>query len=75
VTCATSLKLKWLNWQRVQPRSACAPSKDVLNNDLVRRYFIRYKVRRVMTPNGVRTAGISLLVRMDDPLIPEDQEI
>jgi hypothetical protein len=49
--------------------------KDVLNNDLVRRYFIRYKVRRMMTPNGVRTAGISLQVRMDDPLIPEDQEI
>jgi hypothetical protein len=49
--------------------------KDVLNNELVHKYFIRYKVRRVMTPNGVRTAGISLLVRMDDPLIPEDQSL
>jgi len=48
--------------------------KDVLQNELVRRYFLRYKVRRVMTPNGVRTAGILLQVRMDDPLTPEDQE-
>lgn len=47
--------------------------KDVLNNELVRRYFIRYKVRRLMTPNGVRTAGITLQVRMDDPVTPEDQ--
>jgi hypothetical protein len=47
--------------------------KDVLNNDLVKQYFMRYKVRRVMTPNGVRTAGILLQVRMDDPLTPEDQ--
>ena len=48
--------------------------KDVLNNELVKRYFLRYKVRRVMTPNGVRTAGISLEVRMDDPLTPSDQQ-
>jgi hypothetical protein len=48
--------------------------KDVLNNELIKRYFLRYKVRRVMTPNGVRTAGIVLQVRMDDPLTPEDQE-
>ncbi len=48
--------------------------KEVLNNDLVRQYFIRYTVRRMMTPNGVRTAGITLQVRMDDPLTPEDQE-
>jgi hypothetical protein len=47
--------------------------KDVLNNELVQRYFLRYRVRRVMTSNGVRTAGISLQVRMDDPLTPEDQ--
>ena len=47
--------------------------KDVLNNELVKRYFLRYRVRRVMTPNGVRTAGIILMVRMDDPLTPEDQ--
>ncbi len=47
--------------------------KDVLNNELVERYFLRYKVRRVMTPNGVRTAGIVLQVRMDDPLTPADQ--
>lgn len=47
--------------------------KDVLNNDLVKNFFLRYKVRRVMTPNGVRTAGIVLMVRMDDPLTPEDQ--
>lgn len=47
--------------------------KDVLNNELVARYFLRYRVRRVMTSNGVRTAGISLQVRMDDPLIPTDQ--
>ena len=38
-----------------------------------KRYFLRYKVRRIMTPNGVRTAGILLQVRMDDPLTPEDQ--
>lgn len=47
--------------------------KDVLNSELVQRYFLRYRVRRVMTSNGVRTAGISLQVRMDDPLIPQDQ--
>jgi hypothetical protein len=47
--------------------------KDVLANELVRRYFLRYRVRRMMTPNGVRTAGISLQVRMDDPLTPADQ--
>ena len=47
--------------------------KDVLNSELVRRYFLRYKVRRIFTPNGVRTAGILLQVRMDDPLTPEDQ--
>ena len=27
-----------------------------------------------MTTNGVRTAGISLEVRMDDPLTPADQQ-
>lgn len=48
--------------------------KDVLNQELIQQYFLRYRVRRVMTPNGVRTAGISLLVRMDDPLTPEDQQ-
>ena len=48
--------------------------KDVLNNELIKKYFLRYKVRRVMTPNGVRTAGIILQVRMDDPLTPADQE-
>jgi len=47
--------------------------KDVLNAELVQRYFLRYRVRRVMTANGVRTAGISLQVRMDDPLTPLDQ--
>ncbi len=47
--------------------------KDVLNNELIQRYFLRYKVRRVMTPNGIRTAGITLQVRMDDPLTPQDQ--
>lgn len=47
--------------------------KAVLNNELVKTYFLRYKVRRVMTTNGVRTAGIVLQVRMDDPLTPEDQ--
>lgn len=47
--------------------------KDVLNNDLVRRHFLRYTVRRIMTVNGVRTAGILLQVRMDDPLTPADQ--
>jgi hypothetical protein len=48
--------------------------KDVLSQDLVKRYFLRYKVRRVMTAYGVRTAGIILQVRMDDPLTPEDQD-
>jgi hypothetical protein len=48
--------------------------KTVLKNELIKRYFIRYTVRRVMTPNGIRTAGIRLQVRMDDPLTPEDQE-
>jgi len=47
--------------------------KEVLNNDLVRKHFLRYTVRRIMTVNGVRTAGILLQVRMDDPLTPEDQ--
>lgn len=47
--------------------------KNVLKDPLVKKYFLRYKVRRVMTPNGVRTAGIALQVRMDDPLTPEDQ--
>lgn len=47
--------------------------KEVLNAELVQRYFLRYRVRRVMTSNGVRTAGISLQVRMDDPLTPLDQ--
>jgi hypothetical protein len=47
--------------------------KDVLNQPLIKQYFLRYKVRRVFTANGVRTAGISLIVRMDDPLTPEDQ--
>jgi hypothetical protein len=47
--------------------------KDVLNSELVQRFFLRYRVRRVMTSNGVRTAGISLQVRMDDPLTPLDQ--
>lgn len=49
--------------------------KDVLTDELVRKYFLRYRVRRMMTPNGVRTAGISLQVRMDDPLTPQDQEL
>ncbi len=48
--------------------------KDVLANPLVQQYFLRYKVRRTMTPNGVRTAGIWMTVRMDDPLTPEDQQ-
>ncbi|HEX9019576.1 MAG TPA: DnaA N-terminal domain-containing protein [Anaerolineaceae bacterium] len=48
--------------------------KAVLNDPLVKQYFLRYRIRRVMTPNGVRTAGIVLQVRMDDPLTPEDQE-
>jgi hypothetical protein len=48
--------------------------KQVLNLELVQQYFLRYKVRRVMTSNGVRTAGILLQVRMDDPLTPADQE-
>jgi hypothetical protein len=47
--------------------------KSVLNDELVRKYFLRYKTRRIMTPNGVRTAGILLFVRMDDPLTPDDQ--
>lgn len=47
--------------------------KDILANPDVQRYFLRYKVRRMMTSNGVRTAGITLLVRMDDPLTPDDQ--
>lgn len=48
--------------------------KDVLANELVQQYFLRYKVRRTMTPNGVRTAGIWMTVRMDDPLTPDDQQ-
>lgn len=49
--------------------------KDVLAGELVKKYFLRYTVRRMMTPNGIRTAGITLLVRMDDPLTPEDQDV
>jgi hypothetical protein len=48
--------------------------KDVLKNDLIQRFFLRYKARRMMTPNGIRTAGITLQVRMDDPLTPDDQD-
>jgi hypothetical protein len=48
--------------------------KDILANPTVQRFFLRYKVRRMMTQNGVRTAGITLLVRMDDPLTPDDQK-
>ncbi|HEY9078399.1 MAG TPA: DnaA N-terminal domain-containing protein [Anaerolineaceae bacterium] len=48
--------------------------KSELNHPLVKKYFLRYKVRRVITSNGVRTAGITIMVRMDDPLTPEDQE-
>jgi hypothetical protein len=47
--------------------------KDVLNLELVKAYFLRYRVRRIVTPNGVRTAGIVMQVRMDDPLTPADQ--
>lgn len=47
--------------------------KHLLKNEIIKKYFLRYKVRRVMTPNGIRTAGIILQVRMDDPLTPEDQ--
>ncbi|TLN19514.1 hypothetical protein FDZ74_06075 [bacterium] len=49
--------------------------KDILANPGVQHYFLRYKVRRMMTQNGVRTAGITLLVRMDDPLTPDDQKL
>jgi hypothetical protein len=48
--------------------------KDVLNLELVKAYFLRYRVRRIVTPNGVRTAGIVMQVRMDDPLTPADQQ-
>lgn len=48
--------------------------KDILNQPLIKQYFLRYKVRRVFTSNGVRTAGISMMVRMDDPLTPEHQQ-
>ena len=47
--------------------------KEVLKNELVRKYFLRYRARRIMTPNGIRTAGITIQVRMDDPLTPQDQ--
>ena len=48
--------------------------KDALALELVQRYFIHYKTRRVMTDQGIRNIGILLQVRMDDPLTPEDQE-
>lgn len=48
--------------------------KDVMKNEDVQKYFLRYKVRRVVTENGVRTAGIVMQVRMDDPLTPKDQQ-
>jgi len=35
--------------------------KDVLNTELVQRYFLRYRVRRVMTANGVRTVKTGLM--------------
>ncbi|MBI9046947.1 MAG: hypothetical protein JEZ06_20845 [Anaerolineaceae bacterium] len=47
--------------------------KTVLNDEIVKKYFLRYKARRVVTENGIRSAGILLQVRMDDPLTPEDQ--
>ena len=49
-------------------------AKTVLKNELVEKFFLHYKTRRVFTDNGVRTAGIVLQVRMDDPLTPQDQE-
>jgi hypothetical protein len=49
--------------------------KDVLKNEMVSRYFLRYRARRIMTPYGIRTAGITMQVRMDDPLTPQDQEV
>ena len=48
--------------------------KDVLSSDMIRRYFIRYRVRRMMTEHGIRTAGIPLRFPSDNPLPPENQK-
>lgn len=44
-----------------------------LASDDVRKYFVRKKIARFMTPDGPRNHGLILKVRMDDPLIPEHQ--
>lgn len=45
-----------------------------LNHKMVRQYFVRKKIARIMTETGIRNHGLILRVRMDDPLTPEDQK-
>ena len=44
-----------------------------LSSSFVRKYFVRKKIARFMTPDGPRNHGLILKVRMDDPLIPQHQ--
>jgi len=55
----------------------CSPSSvdRALANQLVRMYFVRKKIARVMTDLGPRNHGLILKVRMDDPLTPDHQAL
>jgi len=44
-----------------------------LNHQLVKMYFVRKRVARIMTDEGPRNHGLILRVRMDDPLTPQHQ--
>jgi len=57
--------------------AVCSPSSvdRALSHQLVRMYFVRKKIARVMTDEGPRNHGLILKVRMDDPLIPEHQKL
>lgn len=57
--------------------AGCSPSSvdRALNNKLVKMYFVRKRIARIMTDAGPRNHGLILRVRMDDPLTPEHQEV
>jgi len=45
-----------------------------LSNKFVKMYFVRKRIARIMTSEGIRNHGLILSVRMDDPLTPQHQE-
>ncbi len=57
--------------------ASCSPSSvdRALAHQLVRMYFVRKKIARVMTDLGPRNHGLILRVRMDDPLTPVHQSM